>query len=239
MKIGKQTLSALALVVSLGLLVPTSFGGPAAADVDNSRGHNPNLAEPYSFACDLDGDLVLDADDTFETTYDLASTFSANGRHIQNSNLVLMSRYRFDVKDSHYEVVNAAGTDAVPFDDPETYWFDGPGNALPNGGNPKGWKTVLCTNEGTDLYAPNEEDVALGIGFVQTDECLEDPSNEDPDCVTYEETFTNYWAVTLSQGGKQVKAASVDDDQSADRQQNSNSKHKQGGSHRGKGKHRK
>ncbi len=110
----KQGMAAIVLVVSLGLIVPGSFGGPASADVDNSRPNNPNLADLYSFDCDLDGDLVLDADDTFETTYDLASTFNANGRHVQGSNLVLMSRYRFDVKDSHYEVVNAAGTTPSP-----------------------------------------------------------------------------------------------------------------------------
>ena len=223
----KQGMAAIVLVVSLGLIAPGSFGGPASADVNSSRGNNPNLADQYSFDCDVVG-VVGD----FETTYVLASTFNANARHVQGSNLVLMLRYRFDVKDSHYEVVNDAGTNAVDFDDPETYWFDGPGNALPNGGNPKGWKTVLCTNQGTDLYAPNAEDVALGIGFVQTDECLEEPSNEDPDCVTYEETFTNYWAVTLSQGGKRVAADSVDDSQSADRAPTA----KKQGKHRGKGK---
>ncbi len=92
---------------------------------------------------------------------------------------------------------------------------------------------MLCTNEGIDDdYVPNEEDVALGIGFVQTDECLEDPSAEDPDCVVYKETFTNYWAVTLSQGGKRVAADSVDDAPSADRAHPA----KKQGKHRGKGK---
>lgn len=224
----KQGMAAIALVTTLGLLMPSTFGGPAAADVNSSRGRNPNLADLYYFDCDVDG-VVGD----YETRYDLASTFSAEGRHVQGSNLVLMVRYRYDIKDDHYEVVQDPTETAVDFDDPDTYWFDSPGSALPNGGNPKGWTTVLCRNEGIDDdYVPNASDVALGIGFVQTDECLEDPSAENPDCVVYDESWTNYWAVTLSQGGKRVGADSADDSPSADVAP----KAKKQGKHRGKGK---
>ena len=38
----KQGMAAVAFVASLGLIVPGSFGGPAFADVNNSRGHNTN-----------------------------------------------------------------------------------------------------------------------------------------------------------------------------------------------------
>jgi hypothetical protein len=224
----KQGMAAIVLVASLGMIVPGSFGGQVAADVEDSRPNNPNLADPYSFDCDVVG-VVGD----YETTYVLASTFNAQGRHVQGSNLVLMSRYRYDIKDDHYEVVQDPTGTAVDFDDPDTYWFDSPGNALPNGGNPKGWKTVLCRNEGIeDDYVPNQDDLDLKIGFVQTDKCLEAPSAENPDCVVYEETWTNYWAVTLSQGGQRVAADSVDDAPSADGAH----KAKKQGKHRGKGK---
>ena len=228
----KQGTAAIMLVVSLGLIAPGSFGGPASADVNNSRGRNPNLADIYYFDCD-----VVGVAGDYETRYELASTFNAEGRHIQNSNLVLMSRYRYDIKNDHYEVVRDPTGTAESFDDPDTYWFDSPGNALPNGRTPKGWKTGLCSNEGIDLYAPNQDDVDLDIGFVQTDECLEDPSRDDPDCVVYEETWTNYWAVTLSQTGQQVTAASVSQgDQQVKAASHAHTAKKQG-KHRGKGKH--
>jgi hypothetical protein len=228
----KQGMAAIVLVASLGLIVPGSFGGPAAADVNSSRGRNPNLADIYYFDCD-----VVGVAGDYETRYELASTFNAEGRHIQGSNLVLMSRYRYDIKDDHYEVINDPTGTAVDFDDPDTYWFNSPGTALPNDRNPKGWKTVLCRNEGIDLYAPNREDVEkvnpkFGLSFVQTDECLDDPSNEDENCVVYEETWTNYWAVTLSQGGKRVSADNSGDTPSADRAHPA----KKHGKHRGKGK---
>jgi hypothetical protein len=228
----KQGMAAIVLVASLGLIVPGSFGGPAAADVDNSRGHNPNLADLYYFDCD-----VVGVTGDYETRYELASTFNAEGRHIQGTNLVLMSRFRYDIKDDHYEVVQDPTETAVNFDDSDTYWFDSPGSALPNGGNPKGWKTVLCRNEGRDLYAPNREDVEkvnpkFGLSFVQTDECLDDPDKDNPKCVVYEETWTNYWAVTLSQTGKRVSADNADDSPSADRAPSA----KKQGKHRGKGK---
>jgi hypothetical protein len=197
------------------------------------------LADPYSFDCDVVG-VVGD----YETTYVLASTFSAGGRHIQGSNLVLMSRYRYDIKDDHYEVVQDPTGTAVDFDDPDTYWFKGPlgpEDYPQGGGKPKGWKTVLCTTPGSDVYAPNAADVLLGIGFVQSPDCPE----EDPvidgevverkdleECVTYEETFTRFWDVTLSQGGQRVAADSVDDSPSVDRAHSA----KKQGKHRGKGK---
>jgi hypothetical protein len=232
----KQGMAAIVLVASLGLIVPGSFGGPAAADVDNSRGHNPNLADLYYFDCD-----VVGVTGDYETRYELASTFNAEGRHIQGTNLVLMSRFRYDIKDDHYEVVQDPTETAVNFDDPDTYWFDSPGSALPNGGNPKGWKTVRCTEIVEYGYSPfpseatpefNEEH---DLSFVQTDECevfgdLEDPSEVD-DCVTYLVTETNLYDVTISGNGPKAKSASADGAPSADRAVKA--KH---GKQRGKGK---
>ena len=67
------------------------------------------------------------------------------------------------------------------------------------------------------------DDALLGLGFVEG--------------VTYIETDTNLYDVTISGSkGNKAPAASADDDtSSADRQV----KAKKGGKHRGKGKHRK
>jgi hypothetical protein len=55
-------MAAIALVASLGLIVPSSFGGPASADVSNK---NP---QPMSIECDLDGN-----DDTGDHGYEYVS----------------------------------------------------------------------------------------------------------------------------------------------------------------------
>src|SRR4051812_3187452 len=50
----KQGMAAIGLVASLGLIVPSTFGGSASADVS----HNPHLNQyndPFPLSCDLDG----------------------------------------------------------------------------------------------------------------------------------------------------------------------------------------
>jgi hypothetical protein len=49
----KQGMAAIALVVSLGLIVPGSFGGSASADVSRKWG-----LQPMAIACDLNGDAA-------------------------------------------------------------------------------------------------------------------------------------------------------------------------------------
>lgn len=46
-----QRMAAVVLVTSLGLIVPGSFGGSVSADIS----HNPNLNDPFTLECDLDG----------------------------------------------------------------------------------------------------------------------------------------------------------------------------------------
>jgi hypothetical protein len=46
----KQGMAAVALVASLGLIVPASFGGPVSADISREWG-----VQPMSIECDLDG----------------------------------------------------------------------------------------------------------------------------------------------------------------------------------------
>jgi hypothetical protein len=211
----KQGMAAGVLVMSLGLIVPASFGGLASADVNSSRGHNTHtLSEPYSFDCDLVGGGI------YETKYDLASTNNAQARQVQGSNLVVQRRLWVDVIDSFYTVINnPTGGTATTVYDPDVYWFNGPESYPQGGGQPKGWTTVRCTSVTTDKYTATADDVALGLGFVEG--------------VTYLETDTKLYDVTLSQGGQQLKAASVDDSPGAHRTH----KGKNGGKHHTKGKH--
>jgi hypothetical protein len=51
----KQGTVALVLVASLGLIVPSSFGGPAAADINRQDG-----LQPMAIACDFNGDGTND-----------------------------------------------------------------------------------------------------------------------------------------------------------------------------------
>ena len=175
----KQGMAALALVASLGLIVPSSFGGPASADVYNSDGHNPNMGPTYFFHCDLDGN------GTYETEYELASTNNAKGRQVQNSTLVLQVRQLIDVLDSWYEVLDPKST-SPDVSDPDVYWFHGP-LSYPQ----KGWTTVRCTSIASGEYTATAEDAELGLGFVEGE--------------LYTEFDLKLWDVTLSQGGQKGK----------------------------------
>jgi hypothetical protein len=212
----KQGMAAVTLVATLGLVAPSTFGGWASADIPvNPGGHpdNPNNVTS-TFYCDVDGQGTGEAQ--YETKYDLVSTGSSTMWQDQKSNTILVQRLKIDVKDSHYVVVQDPTGDAVPFDDPDTYWFDGP-KTYPNG-KPKGWQTVRCTEIVEYGYSPFPDESTpefnekYGLSFVQTDECevfgdLEDPSEVD-DCVTYLVTETNLYDVTIGGSGKgQTKAA--------------------------------
>jgi hypothetical protein len=230
----RQVTAAIALVVSLGLIVPGSLGGSVLADIKPPPHENPQSVDTI-FECDLDGN------GSYETPYELVSTFGARMWQDQNSNTIIVQRLRVDVLDSFYTVLDDPTGTAVDFADPDVYWFDGPQD-YPNG-KPKGWQTVRCTEIVEYGYSPfldettpefNEEH---GLSFVQTDECevfgdLEDPSEVD-DCVTYLVTETNLYDVTISGSkGNKAGAATADDVPSADRQV----KAKKQGKHRGKGK---
>ena len=238
----KRGTAAIALVLSLSLIVPAFFGGPALADVKpppNDNVRNPQYVETV-FECDLNGDADEgDEGDGYETTYELVSTFGSTMWQDKNSSTIIVQRLRVDVIDSFYEVINDPTETAENFNDPDVFWFDGPQD-YPNG-KPKGWQTVRCTEIVEYGWSPfpsestpefNEEH---GLSFVQTDECevfgdLEDPSEVD-DCVTYLVTETNLYDVTISGNGPKAKSASADGAPSADRAVKA--KH---GKHRGKGK---
>lgn len=212
MKTMKRGMAAIALVASLGLIVPSNFGGSALADMSSSRGHNPNLVETI-FNCDLD------RNGSYETAYELVSTFNSKMWQDKNSTAVLVQRLRVDVIDSFYQVLDDPTGTAVDFADPDVYWFDGPQDYPQGGGKPKGWKTVRCTEVVSYEYTATAEDADLeDLDFVEG--------------VTYLETDTNLYDVTIGGNGPKAKAASADDGQSADRQ----AKAKKGGKQKGKGK---
>lgn len=194
----KQGIAAVALIVSLGLVVPGLLVGSARAGLENSGGHNPQRVDT-TFNCDLNGD------GSYETSYELVSTFSSTMWQDKNSNKVIVQRLRVDVIDSYY--VDPTGV-AAPVLDPDVYWFDGPQSYDQGGGKPKGWKTVRCTEIVSYLYTATADDVALGLGFIEG--------------VEYLETDTNLYDVTVSPaGGGNAKAAKAE------------GKHKRG-AHKGK-----
>jgi hypothetical protein len=258
----KQGTAAVTLVASLGLLAPSSLGGPALADIKpppNDHVRNPQYVEDI-YHCDLNGD------GDYETKYELVSTFGSAMWQVKNSNTVLVL-VSFDLQSSTYEVVHDPTGTAVNFVDPIGYWSPEPeGPGQPNGQH-KGQRRVLCENTTEYNFAPFDSDVEQGedlvddgiwdANFVQTEECPDDPDSiavpreeykVDGEfvCVTYHETDNYLVEVTISRapgGTKQsgssgvVQAANVDDGkQSADLLNKSKHKAKKGGKHRGKGK---
>jgi hypothetical protein len=216
----KQGTAAIALVATLGLVVPSTFGGSASADISD---HDQDPYVDTTFTCDLDGDgyieettdgvVVHGYDDTFE----LVSTEKALVWQDTNSNTVIGQRLRVDVLDSFYEVLDDPSGTAENVADPDVYWFNGPQVYSQGGGKPKGWQTVRCTEVISYEYTANFDDEQLGLGFVED--------------VLYLETDTNLYDVTISHARSgAVKAASADDGKH---------KAKNGGKHRSKSKHRK
>jgi hypothetical protein len=188
----KRGIAIVALIATLGLIVPGTFGESASANQENSRGHNPNLVETV-FNCDRDGN------GSYETPYELVSTFSSTMWQDKNSTAVLVQRLRVDVIDSFYTALpaeNPGDPVGVDFADPGVYWFDGPQDYSQGGGKPKGWKTVRCTEVVSYPYTATHDDALLGIGFVEG--------------ARYTETDTNLYDVTISPNGQgKVKSASA------------------------------
>ena len=181
MKMGKQVVTALALVASLGFVVPSTLGGSVSADIS----HNPNLNldDPFPMACDLDGDSN---DDTtyvpshYETTYNFLSTANSRVFHDPNSNTVMTQRERIDVLQAEYvplppeEPGDPEGTYLL---DTEVEWFDEffADDIYPHG-KPKGRKTVRCVNiaDPYEWTIPAEEAVlesrlVEGATYLETD----------------------------------------------------------------------
>ena len=187
----KQGTAAIALVATLGLVVPGTFGGSASADISD-HGQGPYV--DTTFTCDLDGD------GTYET-YDLVSTSESVMWQDTKSNTVIVQRLRVDVLDSFYEVQDDPTGTADDFADPDVYWFDGPTELH---GGPR-WQAQrsaqgVDNRAGTEVvsypYTANMDDELLRIGFVEG--------------VTYLET-DNLYDVTISGAGDgKVKATSAD-----------------------------
>jgi hypothetical protein len=217
----KQGVAAVALVTSLGLIVPAFFGGPALADVKpppnggktppNDHARNPLYVETV-FHCDLDGE------EGYEVPYEAVTTHQFMWQ-VKNSPTVIVKRHNVDTIYSRYTVLRDDEHDppdeAVDFDDPDVYWSNGP-YPYPDPW-PKGWKTVRCTADFSYRYTATAEDADLpNLSFVEG--------------VTYIETDTELFEVTISGNGPKAKAASADDGASAER------KTKKNGKHKGKGK---
>ncbi len=232
----KQGLAAVALVTSLGLVVPSTFGDSVSADVSS----NGRRFVSTTFNCDLDGD------GSYETEYKLVSTESSTMWQVEGSTTVVVQRLK-DLQHSTYTVDHDPTGEAYDFFEPTGYWSPEPDARNYPQANHKGWKITNCTETVQYLYSPyatesfgHLNDVALVPDFVQSPDCPEDPDSiegarEDlPECVTYLETDTWLYDVTLTgKPGAAAKSASADDDAtSADRQV----KAKKNGKHRGKGK---
>lgn len=108
----KQISAAVVLIVSLGLVVPSTLGGSASADI---KPDNHTIADPDSIDCDLDGN------GNYETHYDLAQLLSPPNLQDKNSNTVIVQRLT-DLQYSDYTVVHDPTGTAVKFHDPIGYW---------------------------------------------------------------------------------------------------------------------
>jgi hypothetical protein len=223
----KQGMAAIMLVATLGLVVPSTLGGSASADIPpNPTDHNDH--RPYvetTFDCDLDGV------EGYETPYELVSTFSSTMWQDKNSTTVLVQRLRVDVLDSFYTVLDDPTGTAVDFADPDVYWSDVPQD-YPNG-KPKGWQTVRCTEVVSYEYTATADDLidAPHLPFVFIPD---DPETEEDEekAATYLETDTNLYDVTIDGNGPKANAAGANDVSGTDRQ----GKAKKQGKHKGKGK---
>jgi hypothetical protein len=180
----KRGMAAIGLVASLGLVVPSTFGGSVSADIT----HNPHvhLNNEFTLACDLDGDSKNDTTyvpSHYEKTYTfVSSTEDEKLYHDLNSNTVLKFRDRFDVLRADYIVPD---DDDLSFIDDYVEWFDRSDVSSP----PEQRKTVRCVNIADSYpYTATADDVLVEPRFVAG--------------VTYDETdYQLYWAV-LSAGGK-------------------------------------
>jgi hypothetical protein len=189
----KQGTAAVALVVSLGLIVPSSFGGPASADIS----HNPNRDQtPFTLHCDLNGDSNADTEyvaSHYEVTYDFVQIENkregSKSFHDLESKTVMTHSERIDVLQAEYEALTAVPAGyPVHFIDTTVEWFDEffAGDVYPHG-KPKGRKTVRCVN----ISDPYEF-------TVPADEAALDQEQQVAADVTYDETDWQLFEVVLT-----------------------------------------
>jgi hypothetical protein len=210
----KQGTAAIVLVVSLGMIAPGSFGGPASAD----RSDNPNLAlddDPFPLRCDLNGDSDGDTayvESHYEAEYNFLSTANSRVLYDPDSDTSLTQRTRIDVLQVEYAPLPDQPDDPEYLLDTEVEWFDeweAP-YVYPHG-KPKGRKTVRCVNI-SDAYkwTISEEEAEMEPRLVEG--------------ATYLETDWQLYDVMLTASGKRTAQA------------NDMPKAKKQGKHRGKGK---
>lgn len=137
MRTCKQAMAIIALVVSLGIVLPSTFGGSALANPSN----NPN-ASITELKCDIAGKAV---------TYQVLSTDNAASWRDTNSSTV------FTVIYSTYEGEYVAIDPADPEDSFHLSGSQGPGNPDKKG---KLAKAVVCHSIGTETWT---SDGSLGI----------------------------------------------------------------------------
>jgi hypothetical protein len=205
----KHGTASIVVVASLGLLLPSAFGGSASADVS----HNPNHDQtPFTVACDLDGDSNGDTTyvaSHYETPYSFVSTANSKAMHDQHSNTVMTHRERIDVLQADYVDPDDP---SLSFTDTYVEWFDRSDVSLP----PDLRHTVRCVNIADPYeYTATADDVDAEPRFVEG--------------VTYFETDYQLYVAQLSGGGQGTgKAANVG---------SSGTHHKQGHHRSHKGKH--
>jgi hypothetical protein len=216
----KQGMAAVVLIMSLGLIMPSSFGGSASADPKPGSG---TTEEPRLFYCDLDGDGDYSNATPFEV---VSQSFGYATFHDLPSTTVLTALYdqRVEVNDPFPPAPPVSEPDGregeVVITYPIRYYNQGKG--LKGGPNAQ---VVPCHEGPPDEYTYIEDITACCDPLV--------PGQE------YRVFGDRTWYVMLSGNGKgTVQAASTDDGgtQSADHPQKSKHKHKKGGSKRHKGK---
>lgn len=101
MKYSRTFIAAVALVVALGLVAPSSFGGTASADVPPDKNKHAWPAG-QTLECDLDGDNIYD-----DVSYEVVTTWNAATFQVVNSSITLTSR-RWELTSTN-----------IPVDDPD------------------------------------------------------------------------------------------------------------------------
>jgi len=213
MHIVKQGMAAVVLIMSLGLVMPSAFGGSAAADPTPGQGTSDDT--PRWLYCDRNGDGT-DVSSYFVISQ---SNSSKPGFHDLNSSTVLV--YQYDQRFQRYVPFVDPGDPGAPQDERAFVDILGRLRGPKVGGNGFGQdgKVVACQED----LQPNGDITACP-----------DPSTSS-DCppliagAHYHAYQGRTWYVTLSgdaQGSVQV--ASVD---------HSKHKAKDGGKHHSKGKH--
>lgn len=224
----KQGMAAVGLIATMGLAIPSTLGGSTLADISP---HNPHRVKA-TFNCDLDGNGSYEKAYDLVSTESSTMWQDTQSKTVLVQRLkidVLYSDYTV-YRDPTHTAVDFHDATA-------DWWFTtqdytqgtgaGQGNSTSNGkgqgkGKPPGLKTVRCTETNSYRYAPYPSDVALndefGLHFVQNTKTDSTPDSfcpddapvareELPECVTYTETDTTLYDVTIS--GLQAGAKSA------------------------------